>query len=213
MQLTYSDQEAQERLDRILSDKLLLFNPYRVSDAELVECAYRGYWLPWPSLTQMVVFHFQDVRYIPKGDTYEAVFFRVGNSPNEYSHRVGRFTYPMLHIVSKEQIWMTLNGRHLTPSLINRLEHKDIFVSHALQCHLCQRVNPSYRMNILSGSVNRKASVIRKSMISSKIAMLEEVMKFPSHPYYLAYGGQTFDYQTPIRHMIDKISLYPIFKI
>ena len=39
---TKTPEEAKQRLDSILSNNLLWFNPYRVADRTLLECAERG---------------------------------------------------------------------------------------------------------------------------------------------------------------------------
>lgn len=214
MLLIDSDSIAKERLERILSDKLLRFNPYSVDDTTLLGCANRGTWLPWPSITQMVIFHFHEIRYIPKGITYEGLFFNIGNSSELYHYGTGTFSQPMLHLASRQHVWMLLNGKHLTPSLLKRLERKKVFVSHALRCRtIYGKSYPSYRMNILSGSTHRQASTIRKVMIQSKITMLEEVLNHPSHPEYLAYSGHTFDYRSPILSAISNIRQYPDYPL
>lgn len=40
--ITATVEEAMRRLDAILTDKLLWFNPYRVADRALLDCAERG---------------------------------------------------------------------------------------------------------------------------------------------------------------------------
>ncbi len=79
MELTDCDEVAMERLTLILSDKLLRFNPYRVGDEALLECATRGHWLAWPSITQMWIIHFQDIKSVREEKTYDALFFKIGN--------------------------------------------------------------------------------------------------------------------------------------
>lgn len=210
MEVTNCDDVAKERLQLILSDKLLRFNPYRVTDETLVECAYRGQWLPWPSITQMLIFHFKDIKLVHEGETYYALFFKVGNASETYHYSVNTFSRPLTHLVSKQPVWMTLNNRHITPSSIEKLVNRDIFVSHALNCRKASgKLMPSYRMHLLSGSVSRRAAVIRQSMLQAKIAMLEEIMNYPSHPDLLAYTGNTFDYRTPILSAIEAIRQYP----
>lgn len=71
--------EARERLEAILADKVLRFNPYRVGNEELVACAERGRWRPFPALTQMVVFHFLDIRTVKTHHVFDAIFYRIGD--------------------------------------------------------------------------------------------------------------------------------------
>ncbi len=73
--------EAKARLEAILADKVMRFNPYRVGDEELLACAERGRWCPFPALTQMVIFHFLDIRQVVTRHKFDALFFRIGNTP------------------------------------------------------------------------------------------------------------------------------------
>lgn len=79
--------EARERLEAILADKVLRFNPYRVSDEELVACAERGRWRPFPALTQMVVFHFLDIRAVKTHHVFDAIFYRIGDRQKNIIYR------------------------------------------------------------------------------------------------------------------------------
>lgn len=210
MELTNCDDIVKERLDLILSDKLLRFNPFRVGDQALIECVDRGYWLAWPSVTQMLKFHFQDIKIVNGDKEYYGLFFKVGNVSEPYHYSINTFSRPMTHLVSKQPVWMTLNARHITPSTIEKLINREVFVSHAINCRrISGKIVPSYRMWLLSGAVSKRANVIRQSMIQSKIAMLEEIMKYPSHPDFLAYSGNSFDYKTPILSAIETIRNFP----
>lgn len=186
------------------------FNPYRVSDDALLKCAGRGYWQSWPSITQMVIFHFHDLRLVHTEKPYYGLFFKVGNLADDFHFGFYTYSHAMTHIVSKRQIWMTLNGRHVTPSTIERLINRDVFVSHAINCNKgIWKIRPSYRMHLLYGSVSKQATIIRQAIVESKISMLEEVMNYPSHPDYLAYTGKSFDYRTPILSAIAHIRQFP----
>lgn len=211
MQLTNPDEAAKDRLSAILSDKLLRFNPYRVADEVLLESVKRGYWRPLPSITQMVLFHFHDIQLTNTNNAaYYGLFFNVGNDTENHHYSIGTFTRPMTHLVSNQPIWMTLNGKHLTPSTIDKLTNKDVFVSHAINCRkISGKTYPSYRMNLMPKSTRAQAAMIRKSMIISKLTMLEEIMNNPTHPDYLAYTGQNFDFRTPILSAIAQIRQYP----
>lgn len=211
MQLTNSDEVAKERLSAILSDKLLRFNPYSVSDEALLDSLGRGYWRPLPSLTQMVIFHFQDIQLTHTNNAaYYGLFFNVGNDPDSRHYSIGTFTRPMTHPVSNQQVWMTINGKHLTPATINRLTNRDVFVSHAINCRkISDKTYLSYRMHLMPKSPHAQAKMIRESMIISKLTMLEEVMQYPTHPDYLAYTGLSFDFRTPILSAIANIRQFP----
>lgn len=208
-----TEDEAKQRLEAILSDRLLLFNPYRVADRPLLECAERGRWSPFPSVTQMLVFHFHDIcRVKGKGDNpgYRGLFFHIGDTDKEYHFGLGSLTYPLAHPATKGPVWMLINGAHLVNSNIQSLEGKSVFVSHALQCD--RAILPprqSYRMHRLYGSEAHRAKVVRESMCQAKLTMLEEIMKYPILPHYLGNLCKTFDYITPLRQAIDSIRRYP----
>lgn len=210
MELTKCDDIAKERLNMILANNILRFNPYRVTDDALIQCVERGYWQTWPSITQMMILHFQDIRLVHAEAIYYGLFFKVGNTSETFHFGINTFSRPMTHLVTKQPVWMTLNGKHVTPSTIDKLVNRDVFVSHAINCRKPSgKLIPSYRMCLLYGSEHKRASIIRQSMIASKIAMLEEVMQYPSHPYYLGYTGNSFDYRTPIVSAIEQIRKYP----
>ncbi len=211
MELTFCDDVARERLGLILADKIMRFNPYRVTDEALVECAARGYWRPWPSLTQMLIFHFQGIKEQKKpGAAYYGLFFKPGTSSETYHYSLNTYSCPMTHLVTKRAVWMTLNGRSVIPSTVERLVGRDVFVSHAINCRKGMfNIFPSYRMHLLRGSVAKQADVIRRSMIQSKLSVLKEVMNYPDHPDYLAYSGNSFDYRTPILSAIARIRQFP----
>ncbi len=210
MELTDCDSIAKERLELILSNRLLRFNPYRVSDDELVACAKRGYWLKWPSITQMLIFHFQEIKIVHNTQTYYGLFFKVGQKSEAVHYGIYSFSRPMTHLVSLKPIWMTLNGKRVIPSNIDKLVNREVFVSHTINCRrLSGKLMQSYQLHLLPKNENRWAGIIRKSMMQSKIAMLEEVLEYPSHPDYLAYTGKSFDFRTPIINAIEKIRKYP----
>ena len=96
--------EAHERLNAILSDKVMRFNPYLVDDEALLECAERGHWLDFPSLTQMVVFHFHKIREVKSRFTYDTIDFNIGQKKETLSLPLGQITRPMAHHYSRCQI-------------------------------------------------------------------------------------------------------------
>lgn len=203
---TATPAEAAERLDAILSDRLLWFNPYRVADADLLECAERGHWLPFPSITQMMVFHFhKSTQEFP-----DCLSFNIGMSDYEYHLNLNSLTMPMTHVVSRKPVWTLLNGCHLIPSNLHTLPGRSMFVSHAV---ICERITgkrePAYRMHRLYGGVCRRAAVIRESMCTAKIDMLQEVLAYPLHPDYLGNTCDRSGYASKIDCAIKQIRLFP----
>lgn len=125
-----------------LVDKVLRFNPYRVGHEELVACTGRGRWQPFPALTQMVIFHFLDIRPVRTHHDFDAIFYRIGDS---------------------------------------------------------------FR---LKGSVTEQADMIRQQMCRSKVAMLQDVMSYPTSLCYPGNGSASVDYATSIRTALQTIDQY-----
>lgn len=103
-----------ERLNVILSDKVMRFNPYSVSDSVLLECAERGYILPPPSFTQMAVFHFQDIQKVERNFSYEAIFFTIGSSPVRYHLAIGSLIHSFTHHHTLRPTHVKIGGKNLT---------------------------------------------------------------------------------------------------
>lgn len=214
MAISFTDDEARCRLDAILHDRLLRFNPYRVSDKELLDCAERGRWSPFPSITQMMVFHFHDIRSVRRtrcGEyDYDAIFFHIGNSCEEYHFSLMSLTRPMTNTITRKPEWTLVNGRHLVASNIRRLVGRSAFVSHGIKCErMGGSYRQAYRMHLLLGPESRRADIVRRAMCDAKLAMLQEVLLYPYHPDYLGKEVVSFDYVTPIRQAIENIRNYP----
>lgn len=212
-QLDHSPENAWRRLEAILNDKVMRFNPYLVDDDALLECAMRGQWRGFPALTQMVVFNFLDIRRVqghPR--TYDAIFFRVGNSAEEHSFPVGKFISGTTYKATRHTVRQMAGKQRITNrALVEGLPGKSYFVSHALK-GLCWRGSDfglAYRMHRLWGTPANKAKIIREAMIASKITMLEEVLEHPYNLDYLACPRRLIDYATIVRAAIDKVRLYP----
>lgn len=203
---------AAQRLEAILTDKVLRFNPYSVSDEELLACAGRGWWRPFPALTQMVIFHFLDIRDVPtRGKhTFEAIFYRMGDSEREYCIPLSYFTHTVSHHSSKHPHRSQMNGRNISPSVVPKMVNRTYFVSHAIVGHgKVGQLKLAYRMQQLRGSVSAQADAIRQQMMRSKTAMLEEVLNYPESPVYLGYKGPEFDHAPLIQAAMATFSTYP----
>lgn len=106
--------------------------------------------------------------------------------------------------------WILIDGKHLVPSNIGSLQHKTVFVSHAICCDRPQGgTRQAYRMHTLRGTQAMQANTIRASMCASKIEMLEEIMRHPHLPEYLGNPCRSIDITTPIRQTIADIRRYP----
>lgn len=203
-------EEAQQRLEAILADKVLRFNPYRVSDEELVACAERARWRPFPALTQMAIFHFLDIRTLRTNHEFDAIFFRIGNSAEEHYFPLGNLIYSIAHHATKFPERTQINGKNITRSNIAKIQNRSFFVSHAVPGSRFLTVTMlAYKMYRLKGSIAERAETIRQQMCQSKVLMLEEILNHPTSPCYLGNGALSFDYATPIRAAIQSITKYP----
>lgn len=118
--------------------------------------------------------------------------------------------YSIAHHSHKLPVRIQVNGKNITRSTVARIQNRSFFVSHAIiGMRSLTTTALAYKMFRLKGSVAEMAAMIRQQMCHSKIALLEEVLKYPASPYYLGQGSSYFDYATPIRTAIRTISSYP----
>lgn len=209
--LLKSPEEVWKRLRAILGNKILRFNPYGVNDDTLLSCVERAVWQPWPALTQMVVFHFRDIRKMVWKCPYEAIFFHVGECEHETKLPLSFLTDRVTYIATRRQMHVTVDGRPITnDSMVERLCGKDYFISHALRAEMPNGKKAlAYRMFRLKGSDHDKAEKIRQSMMESKVIMLQEILAHPHCTEYLQCSRDFIDYVGSIRHALDIISNFP----
>lgn len=204
-------EEVEARLHAILADRVMRFNPYRVADETLLECAGRAEFLPFPTLTQMVILHF--VRVIPYSATNprEKIVFRIGADEREYRMPMSALDNKFTYRANRRQNWHLVNGKRITNSgMVEKMMGKSYFVSHLLLGDLNYgEKRPLYRMFRLKGDNATMASEIRAHMCESKIEMLEEVLKYPFSPDYLRCSRHFIDYTTPIRAFIETVRHFP----
>lgn len=205
--LLTSTDEVWSRLHAILSDRVLRFNPYTVEDETLLACAERGRWQPLPSITQMVVFHFHDIKKVEWKYPYEAISCHIGNDKQELQIPLSSLTEQVTYTATRRLIHVTVDGKPLTNrNMVEKMQGKDYFVSHALMAQKAGAGQvPAYRMSKLKGNQEQRADTIRISMVMSKIAMLKEIMANPHCPDYLQCSKNFIDYTTPIQEAISII--------
>lgn len=209
--LLVSPDEVRLRLDSMLGDKVLRFNPYSVEDATLLACAERAVWQPWPSLTQMVVFHFHDIRRVEWRRPYDAIFFHIGDDHQELHLSLSSLTNNLTLTSTLKPTHICVNGHPLTNGkMVERMQWREYFVSHALPARTAGgHGRVAYRMYRLKGIDAQKAALIRERMMESKITMLNEVLAYPYTPQYLRCSRHFIDYTTPVTALIDTILRYP----
>lgn len=200
-----------ERLHAILNDKLLLFNPYKVSDEALLDCCGRARFLPFPALTQMVVLHF--IKVVPNMSARSGtnIIYRVGGDEKECMMQINDLRSKFTYRATRSQEWNLVNGRRITNhSTVEKLTGKSFFVSHILwgdAINGCTR--PIFRMFRLQGDDKNKADEIRKRMCEAKLIMLQEVLEHPYSPDYLRCCRNFIDYHTPINAFMEAVKHFP----
>lgn len=174
--LLTSHEEVWNRLTEILSDKTLRFNPYNVTDSDLLACAERGRWKDFPSLTQMVVFHFHQLEKIKWKRTYDAIVCHIGDDSNELHIPVSTLTRDYTYLPTRRSVHSTLNNRPITNfGMVEKMQNRDFFVSHALYTRrIDDKVVPAYRLYRLKGSPESRADTIRKRMVEAKIGIFRK---------------------------------------
>ncbi|MCM1451240.1 MAG: hypothetical protein NC102_03200 [Clostridium sp.] len=210
--LLRSQDEVMGRLNAILADKVLRFNPYTVDDETLLACAERATWQPLPALTQMVVFHFQDIKRVEWRCPYDAIFFRIGSNPAQQHLSIFSLIDRLTYTATRQPVHVKANGKVLTNrKMVEKMQGRDYFISHYLHTEMPNgRTLPAYRMHWLKGDTKQKASTIRSSMVEAKIEMLQEVLAHPYSPAYLRCKRDCIDYATPIHKTIDAIRRFPL---
>lgn len=202
-----------ERLEKILSDKVMRFNPYLVDDRTLLESASRGRVLPLPSLTQMVIFHFLDIRKVCKSFTYEAIFYRIGNSPETHHISISALTSSLTHYFTKRPAHSRFNTRNITNfSIVEKMQNRSFFVSNfILGTRGLEKLTIGYRFHRLKGNEQAQAKLIRHSMCDAKIEMLNEVLTYPWSECHLKMAPDSFDYRPPLLRAIEIIKIFPSY--
>lgn len=203
-------QAVLSRLYDILYDKVMRFNPYRVDDATLLACADRGYVRPLPTLTQMCIFRFSELRTIKIGDhTYEALHYKLGNDPCERHIPVGKLLRKICYRATCHDIRSTVNGAGITNiSMIEKMQNRSYFLSHTFPGMRLDKQDFTMNLWRLKGDVALQASDIRRHMCSAKIKILTEVLNYPHCRHYLRCQRYLFDYTTPIQQAIRAIKQF-----
>lgn len=185
-ELLVNEPEARRRLRLMLGDKLLRFNPYSVDDRTLIDCAMRGRWLPFPSITQMVIVHFGEITYRVQGVTPDYISVSIGNDPARIMLPVKNLIIPSTYLATFQPVRTRLNDHNITSfDMVESMQGKSYFVSHMIPARAANGVMlPACRFYSLRGNLPNQAEQIRSRMIQSKLSMLEEVI---SHPYCTHY--------------------------
>lgn len=211
--LTIRDAESyRQRLERFLSDKCLLFNPYTVSDARLWAGLLKMKWRGPYSLTQMVVLHFTGISTDREGlDVREYVTYSIGDSTEEITRNMRDFTFKRTAADSLCPVRSLINSHPITQARqIHSLIGKSVFVSRYITT-----VKSGYgygvamAMHRLTNNLSVDAAAIRTAIINSKLEMLDRLLTYPHAHIYLDGEPSPFvDIATPIGKTKALISTY-----
>lgn len=200
-----------ERLALFLADRCLLFNPYLVSDEQLVDAAGRQKWRGPFSLTQMVILKF--LRVESEGcacGTRERIIYTVGDTNQKFCERMETFTYPQTAGDSLRQVRHTFNGRKITHHRhVCNLVGKRVFVSRNIITCTPYGFGKVMSMHRLTGDVAKDARTMREAMIDARLEMLGRLLAYPEFQFYLdGTPSAPVDIQTPISNLMSQISSY-----
>lgn len=201
-----------ERLGRFLNDKLLLFNPYTVSDERLLAGVEKMRWRGAYSLTQMVIVNFLDIQRSNVSGLQDKVIYSLGDSDAEISEYMSCFTCRRTAADSLTQVRSIINNQKITqPRQIYSLVGKRVFISRNI---FTMTSNGGYgkamRMHRLYKKPEVNAAIIREAAISAKIEMLERLLANPqAHIFLDGEPASPVNIATPILTLRARISAYP----
>lgn len=195
----------------ILGRRRLRFNPYKVSDRQLLAYAMDGRWGSTDDLTQMVVMTFTRMNEVSDYRRYDGIYYRIGNAEDEEFMHMGKLLAP---VTAHDTIMQTRSLYGKKPLLhdgdVERLVGRSVFISRLIHgCNIHGSLAVAYRMHRLMGDMAKSASIIRRAMVEAKIEMLERLLAHPESPLHLSCSKGLFDYETRVRRAIGIISDYP----
>lgn len=208
---------SRRQLEVILGRRRLRFNPYKVSDKQLIEYAWQGAWGDAFDLTQMVIMTFTRRQTVDDYRKVLGIYARIGRSENEILISRSR----LINRVTAHDTLQGVRSLYGKRPICNEkdLEHlvgKTVFVSRVIQGKQNYRIEMSavaYRMHRLWGNTARDARIIRTAMCEAKIEMLERLLANPESPNHLNCSKGLFDYTSPILSTIEMIRRYPLTPI
>lgn len=191
--------------NRIMSRRRLSFNPYSVSDHELLNLISSVGWGCSLDLTQMIVMTFQRLRESKGIKRYDGVFVSINANRTEAFIPMHVFIHGITAADSllKERSWIGKKRiRHLED--IEKLIGSKVFVSRTIiGFDIAGNTRLAYRMNRIKGKIHEDAEMIRMSMIDAKIEMLERLLNYPE--YLLNCRKGIIDYETRVQNAINII--------
>lgn len=207
------EQSYRRRLERFLTDKCLLFNPYAVSDERLWAGLMKMRWRGPYSLTQMVILHFLDIQGEGAGqENRERVVFSVGDSSERIITGMAAFTFNRTAADSLRQVHSLINGRPITQAKqVHALIGNSVFISRNITTvNRFGGYGSAMSMHRLKGKLEEDTVSIRTAIIDSKIEMLDRLLEYPHSDIYLdGEPSVPVDIAIPINRLKSQILTYP----
>lgn len=201
---------SHQGLETMLAKPLLRFNPYRVSDDELLSMARQGKWGDEYDLTQMVIMKFGALRSIDRSPYYDGIYVRIGMDENEIFLSRSRLLYRITARDSLRQVRNRYGKRSIcNDEDVMTLAGKTVFVSrliHGRDFNGSGRV--AYRMHRLWGKLEKDAAIIREAMCEAKIEMLQRQIEMIDAINVNHQRIDLLPYKDRILHAIARIRNY-----
>lgn len=208
-QIPHNDLDnSRRRLDRFLSSRRLIFNPYSVSDRRLMDIVSRTGWGDEYDLVQAVVMNFTRLRHVKGIYEFDGIYATVGGYQGEVFIHTLTFTEGVTAYDSLRNEKSTIGKRRITNEKhIPPLVGKRVFVSRVIQGRAVRGFHrTSYRMTRITGNEKKDAAAVRTAMCEAKVEMLQRILEYPRH--YLQCDKGFFDYEPRILRAIRIIESY-----
>lgn len=204
-------ENSQMRLNRILSSRRLIFNPYSVSDKRLMEIVECSGWGDEFDIVQAAMLTFTRLRPVADIRKFDGIFCRLGQDPGEAFIYSSSFTNAPTAFDTLHQERSMIGKRRITnDSHVAALVGKRFFISRIIHCRNARGYYaPAYKMTRLKGNLANDAAAVRLSMCEAKIEMLHRILDHPECERYLDCSPGLFDYCSRILRAIDIISHFP----
>ena len=191
------------RFRKLITEEILLYNPYRHSDEDVAGKAYATVFNP-ESLTQMTVLEFTG---LTEDRTYGECLLWTNCNRQHGSIPVRSILGKHTALDTSQPIRSLLDGKALTDETqVRRLTGKAVFLSHAIPAlGRNGRREWALRMFRLRGEIEVDAEIIRKSMCRAKIEMLNRLLDHPECPKYIGCPKGLLEIERPIMRLISKI--------
>lgn len=199
------------RLEKILASHKLNYNPYKVSDKELIQTFNTYTWSNSFEITDCVIISFKEIRRLEWINPFDALVYTLGSWSNEQIISINRFLDEIKANDSKKTLQATLDGRSFdSKQQVKLLVGRKVLISHYIKgVDTWGNCRNAYSMHTLSGDVEADSKIIRTETYKSKIKMLQRLLEYPECSDYIFCNRSLFDIKTPIMQKIDFIKTFP----